>query len=101
MSKELVNPVSTLTAEELESISFKKSTLAIMEPINTIEKLIISHRNLLSANAELSFENMLRKKYEGFLLSVIRSGEKLNDGEDFEWFKRYMGSTSILSEVFK
>lgn len=56
---------------------------------------------LVLENDELMAENMLRKKYEGFLLSVIRSGEKLNDGEDFEWFKRYLGSSSILSEVFK
>jgi len=31
-------------------------------------------------------EIKLRKLYEGFLRSVIRSGESLSDEQDFEWF---------------
>jgi len=105
MSKELVKPVDPyiLTEEELKLLErkfFIDSDFG-KEHFPSVEYLIVSNRNLLSANAELSFENMLRKKYEGFLLSVIRSGEKLNDGEDYEWFKHHMGSSSILSEVYK
>ena len=33
-------------------------------------------------------ELIMRRKYEAFLKSIIRSGEKLSDNETFEWFIR-------------
>jgi hypothetical protein len=98
--------VRILTEEHLNIILRKLGAMLNAKRIDfeeyeMFDDMRISHKDLLSANASLSFENMLRKKYEGFLLSVIRSGEKLNDGEDYEWFKHHMGSSSILSEVYK
>jgi hypothetical protein len=62
---------------------------------------ILTEEELLRANAELSFEIMLRKKYESFLKSVIRCGESLEDECDFEWFKQRLGTLPKALEVFK
>lgn len=40
---------------------------------------------------ELEDEIKKRKKYEGFLKSVIKSGEDLNDSHTFEWFCEIWG----------
>ncbi len=60
-----------------------------------VEDLISSHRAinernrmLVQENDVLNSENIARTMYEGFLRSVIRSGETLEDEQDFEWFKQ-------------
>jgi hypothetical protein len=65
MSDQILTEYELSRAEELLPIYFQDPSA-----LSAIRELIASHRNLLSANAELSFKN---QKYKNLVEAVLKS----------------------------